>query len=761
MADERLVVLLEARVSEFEKRMLQAEQRGTRTYQGLARGSRSATRQMEADMIRSANSVNRAVASTSSRIGGLGRLMAGGLSVAVFAQAARQYGRLADEATRMQNALRVAGLEGEDLTRVYGRLFQSAQRNAAPVGAMVDLYSKLALTQKELGVTGDELIRFTDGVAVALRVAGTDATTASGSLLQLSQALGGGIVRAEEFNSILEGTPTIAQAVARGLKEANGSVAELRKLVVDGKVSSTAFFRAFEAGSDELRRQAETSQSTVGQAFTRLGNSIVSVVGEFDKASGASAHFTDLVGELGDAIDDFDAEGFIQDVRRIVQVMRDAEEAAGGWLRSLGDSEFFAKLNEALGVTEDGMVINPKTEQAERKIAGLEQLVEGLQTQIENDTMMGLDVSAAVANLQRVRAELAAVRAEAAALPRLDPEYNNMTTGTFYDGSSYAPPPGVGAAAPPEVVSIEDHPAAPGKGGGGRRGGGGGKSRKAQLDDYAKEVQAIRERTAALEAEAASLVLVAASGEDYGDALEYARARAELLHAAQQAGKQITPELTAEIDQLAQAYTSAGVEAEEAAQRLDGIKEVGIRVSDALRDAFTRAFEDPQDALKSLAKELAMLALQMQLANLFPGTFGAGGLIPFGVGYSAGGFTGSGAKHDFAGFVHKGEYVMDADTVRRAGGPGAFDAMRRSLKGYADGGYVGGPTAPQAGRSGSAPPVQVVVNNNTPAEASAEVNGSPDVGYMVEVIVNEKIARGAFDKALGGRHGVRPQRKVR
>lgn len=294
MNDERLVVLLEARVSEFEKRMLQAEQRGTRTYQGLSRGSRSATRQMEADMIRSANSVNRAVASTSSRIGGLGRLLAGGLSAAAFIQGARQYGRLADEATRMQNALRVAGLEGEELTRVYGRLFQSAQRNAAPVGAMVDLYSKLALTQKELGVTGDELIRFTDGVAVALRVAGTDATTASGSLLQLSQALGGGIVRAEEFNSILEGTPTIAQAVARGLKEANGSVAELRKLVVDGKVSSTAFFRAFEAGSDELRRQAETSQSTAGQAFTRLGNSIVTVVGEFDKASGASANFTKM-----------------------------------------------------------------------------------------------------------------------------------------------------------------------------------------------------------------------------------------------------------------------------------------------------------------------------------------------------------------------------------------------------------------------------------------------------------------------------------
>lgn len=41
-ADERLVVMLEARISEFEKRMAQAEGRGTRTYQDLRRGSRGA-----------------------------------------------------------------------------------------------------------------------------------------------------------------------------------------------------------------------------------------------------------------------------------------------------------------------------------------------------------------------------------------------------------------------------------------------------------------------------------------------------------------------------------------------------------------------------------------------------------------------------------------------------------------------------------------------------------------------------------------------
>src|SRR5690606_33276322 len=157
--------------------------------------------------------------------------------------------QLIDAATRIDNALKVAGLSGQELERVYSRLFESAQSNAAPIESLVTLYGRLAIVQNELGVSSNEMLNFTNSVAMALRVAGTDAQSASGALLQLSQAMGSGIVRAEEFNSILEGALPIAQAAAAGIEEAGGSVAKLRQLVVDGKVSSEAFFRGFEAGA--------------------------------------------------------------------------------------------------------------------------------------------------------------------------------------------------------------------------------------------------------------------------------------------------------------------------------------------------------------------------------------------------------------------------------------------------------------------------------------------------------------------------------
>mgnify|MGYP002717075195 CR=1 FL=1 len=633
-ADERLVVMLEARISEFEKRMRQAEQRGTRTYQGLERNSRSATRQMEQDMLRSTSRINQALAATSTRIGAFGRAFIAGLSVGAVAQLTQRYTQIADAATQMQNSLRTAGLEGADLSRVYEQLFRSAQRNSAPINSLVDLYSKLSLTQNELGVTSDDLIRFTDGIAVALKVAGTDATAASGALLQLSQALGGGIVRAEEFNSILEGTPTIAQAVARGLKEANGSVAELRKLVNDGQVSSSAFFRAFEVGAVELRAQAEASQSTVGQAFTRIANSLVTVVGEFDKTSGASAGLSGTLNDLADGMDRFDTAGFVSRIQSIAQAFRDAEEDAAAWIRQMANAQAFADLNEVMGLAEGGQIINPDVREAEQKIGVLEKEIAALQAQIENNTSLGFDNTEAIARLNEVRSVLAALRAEAANMPRhvegLRPDGSVVTNNTD-SGSpigSYTPPPMPVSSTP---VSIVDHPAGGGSGSGGggggkrSRGGGGGRSRKAELDDYAKEVEAIRERTAALQTEAAVLVSVAASGTDYGDALEFARKKAELLHAAQQAGKQITPELEAEIDKLADAYVQAGLEAEGAAEKLDAIKERSQAGKNALSDMFGSIIDGSKSAKQAVADLLLEIA-KTQMINGIMGLPGMGGL---------------------------------------------------------------------------------------------------------------------------------------
>lgn len=207
---------------------------------------------------------------------------------------------LIDTSVKIQNSLKIAGLAGDDLRKVYDQLFASAQRNAAPVEALATLYGRVAQVQNELGIGTQELVKFTDNIAVALRVSGRSAQEAQGALLQLGQALGGTVVHAEEFNSINENALPILQATAKGLVEAGGSVAKLRALVIDGKVSSKAFFEAFQAGAVELQDKVGSAELTISQGFVRFQNVLIDVAGQFNENTAVAKTFNDGLENLAD-----------------------------------------------------------------------------------------------------------------------------------------------------------------------------------------------------------------------------------------------------------------------------------------------------------------------------------------------------------------------------------------------------------------------------------------------------------------------------
>lgn len=606
---DQIVVQLRADIAQYQRNMRQAA---------------VTAEDVDRTLTNAVMGVNASTAKATAGIARMGRAFAGAFSVAVVTGLAQRFTRIADAATQMQNSLRVAGLEGAELSRVYGQLFASAQRNSAPITSLVDLYSKLALAQNELGVSSEDLIEFTDEIAVALKVAGTDATAASGSLLQLSQALGGGVVRAEEFNSILEGTPTIAQAVARGLKEAGGSVAELRKLVNEGKVSSAAWFRAFGVGSEELRRQAESSRTTVGQAMTQLGNSLVTAVGKFDKATGASGQFAQGISDLANGIDSFDASGFISEIQRIIDKFLELDEAGTSWLNEIGNSSIFSGGEQEWFNT----VVSPETGEAEKKIAALERDIGILQAGIERNTEIGMDNTEAMARLAELKAELATVQAMAANLPRYIPGANMADLAREVEASrqprvygpdlpTFGPYVPAGWKPPAATVSIADFPSTGGRGGGfGRRrrsGGGGGKSQKTDADIITIGEEDIRD----LERQ---ISLIGKTTE------EAARLRAQwsMLDAAKKAGIPINDQLNARIEaQAAQVgHLTAELEKAELAQ------EQFDQAVDGIADAFAGALvagESLREGLAQVFKQIAADIINSGIRNALMGQLGGGG----------------------------------------------------------------------------------------------------------------------------------------
>lgn len=334
MADDdtaTLLVQLEARITNFEKAMNRASSIADKQFGAVEKR----TADFNTRFNRSLASAGRGgINQLSTALSGLGKaaaLLGAGATLASLQ-------RLADTATTIQNSLKVTGLSGADLTKVYDALFASAQKNAMPMETLVQLYSRASTAAKDLGANQDDLLKFTDRVAVSLKVSGQSAEQSAGALLQLGQALGDGTVQAQEYNSLLDGAQPLLRAVAAGMTEAGGSVSKLTALVKDGKVSSEAFFRAFLAGSGQLDAEVASSQETIGQSFQKIGNSLVNIVGEFDQSTGASDRFAGGMDGVAAAIDRIDVAGMIAKLEA-------GKKELDGFFADVGNSDFFKWLN--------------------------------------------------------------------------------------------------------------------------------------------------------------------------------------------------------------------------------------------------------------------------------------------------------------------------------------------------------------------------------------------------------------------------------
>lgn len=192
----------------------------------------------------------------------------------------REVLRAVDSYQRMQNQLRVVGYETNQLAAAQTQLFGIAQRTRTPLEETVNLYGKLAQSAGELGKSQAEMMRFTELTGQALAIQGTSTAGSRAALLQLSQAMGEGIVRAQEYNSLIENARPLLVAAAQGMDRAGGSVAKLRTLVLAGEVTSQDFFDAVLAGGTVLEEQFGSTIPTIGQGLTVLNNGWTQFVGE-------------------------------------------------------------------------------------------------------------------------------------------------------------------------------------------------------------------------------------------------------------------------------------------------------------------------------------------------------------------------------------------------------------------------------------------------------------------------------------------------
>ncbi|NWD49018.1 tape measure protein [Pseudomonas gingeri] len=239
---------------------------------------------------------NRAAKSDKSSVGETVAFVGGGVSALAVAVA---YLKTTDAAKKMEAQLRLTTATQAEFNEAQRATFEIAQRNQAPLEDVVTLYSRLQPAMAQMGRGQKDTLSIIDAVTQSLRISGATASETSSTIIQFSQALGSGVLRGEEFNSIAENSPRLLRALAEGLKVPTGA---LRNMASEGKLTADVIVETLLGQLPKLSAEAAQLPETFGGALEKMKNQLIISTKQLDEFTGASQSAVDMVKSLTEAI---------------------------------------------------------------------------------------------------------------------------------------------------------------------------------------------------------------------------------------------------------------------------------------------------------------------------------------------------------------------------------------------------------------------------------------------------------------------------
>ncbi|NNP75567.1 phage tail tape measure protein [Acinetobacter sp. Ac_3412] len=190
-----------------------------------------------------------------------------------------------DAYTNLYNKLKVVTETQEQLNGAMKDTFDIAQRVGAQWESVNDVYSKYVANSKTLNLNQEQLARLTEITTKAVAMSGSTAQAAAGALFQYGQSIDGNILRAQEYNSLVDGAGGLLNAMAKGLNVTRG---ELRQMMLDGKLTGEVITQALLKAGDSVDQLYAKTDTSIGQTLAQLNNEITKFVGEAGKGSGAA-----------------------------------------------------------------------------------------------------------------------------------------------------------------------------------------------------------------------------------------------------------------------------------------------------------------------------------------------------------------------------------------------------------------------------------------------------------------------------------------
>lgn len=157
----------------------------------------------------------------------------------------------------------------QDTQELVNMVYAAAQDARGSFEGMADVVARFGNNAKDAFGSSEEVVAFANLIQKQMTVAGASTQEASNAMLQLSQAMGSGVLRGDELNSIFEQAPNIIQSIADYL---DVPIGQIREMASEGELSADVVKAAVFASADEINAKFESMPMTWGQVWQSMQN---------------------------------------------------------------------------------------------------------------------------------------------------------------------------------------------------------------------------------------------------------------------------------------------------------------------------------------------------------------------------------------------------------------------------------------------------------------------------------------------------------
>lgn len=232
----------------------------------------------------------------SAAAGGLGKI---GSVLAGFASLSFAKSMLdtADAMQSINSQVRLVTSSESEYLAVQRQLLDVANNTRASFESTASLYVSTSNALKDYGYTQQEILTFTEATNNAMAIGGVQAQQQAAALMQLSQALGSGVLQGDEFKSISKAAPILLDTIAEYMGK---SRTEIKKLGSEGQLTADVIFKAISGASKKFGEQAAKIPTTMGKALTVFSNNWQSMVSKLMNDSGAMSGIAAIIKLIAD-----------------------------------------------------------------------------------------------------------------------------------------------------------------------------------------------------------------------------------------------------------------------------------------------------------------------------------------------------------------------------------------------------------------------------------------------------------------------------